>query len=121
MSNFYIFYDARSPNMAMSRDPRSKFRKKFYFFRILHLILGRAAKFVAEKLSTSEVISQKTSPQNSVQSFDRKTQSSIFPRNKATEQNKFNSCEKYKHLNKTVAETFLIRPKSVSKVLSPRL
>ena len=33
---FGIFYDARSPNMAMSREPRSKFRK-FYFFLILHL------------------------------------------------------------------------------------
>ena len=39
-----IFYDARSPNMAMPRDPRIKFRKKFYFFLILHLILGKAAK-----------------------------------------------------------------------------
>ena len=31
MSNFVIFYDARSRNMAMSRDPRSKFRKNFTF------------------------------------------------------------------------------------------
>ena len=31
----------------------------FYFFLILHLILGKAAKFLAEKLSTSKVISQK--------------------------------------------------------------
>ena len=31
MPNFDIFYDARSPNMAMSRDPRSKFRKNFIF------------------------------------------------------------------------------------------
>ena len=31
MSIFGIFYDACSPNMAMSRDPRSKFRKKFIF------------------------------------------------------------------------------------------
>ena len=59
MSNFGIFYDARSPNMAMSRDPRSKFRKKFYFFLILHLILGKAAKLLLEKLSTSEAIIQK--------------------------------------------------------------
>ena len=50
-----FFYDARSPNMAMSRDPRSK----FYFFLPLHLILGKAAKFLVEKLSTSEVMSQK--------------------------------------------------------------
>ena len=31
MSNFGIFYDARSPNMAISRDPRSKFRKNSIF------------------------------------------------------------------------------------------
>ena len=31
MSNFGIFYDTRSINMAMSRDPRSKFRKKIFF------------------------------------------------------------------------------------------
>ena len=31
MSNFGMFYDALSPNMAMSRDPRSKFRKKIIF------------------------------------------------------------------------------------------
>ena len=29
LSNFGIFYDARSLNMFMSRDPRSKFRKFF--------------------------------------------------------------------------------------------
>ena len=33
--------------------------KKFYFFLILYLILGKVTKFVVEKLSTSEVISQK--------------------------------------------------------------
>ena len=32
---------------------------KNYFFLILHLILGKAAKFLVENLSTSEVISQK--------------------------------------------------------------
>ena len=58
MSNFGIFYDARSPNMAMSRDPRNKVRNKI-FFLILHLILGKVTTFLAEKLSTSEVISQK--------------------------------------------------------------
>ena len=31
MSNFGIFYDGRSPNMAMSHDPRSKFWKNFIF------------------------------------------------------------------------------------------
>ena len=59
MSNFGIFTMPRSLNMAMSRDPRSKFRKNFIFFLILHLILGKAAKFLVEKPSTSEVISQK--------------------------------------------------------------
>ena len=29
LSNFGIFYDARSPNMVISRDPRSKFGKCF--------------------------------------------------------------------------------------------
>ena len=29
--NFGIFYNARSPNMAMSRDPRNKFRKILLF------------------------------------------------------------------------------------------
>ena len=31
----------------------------FYFFLILHLILGKVTKFLVEKLSTSEFISQK--------------------------------------------------------------
>ena len=44
--------------MAMSRDPKANF-EKIYFFLILHLILDKAAKFLVEKLSTSEVISQK--------------------------------------------------------------
>ena len=33
--------------------------EKFYSFLILHLILDKSAKFLVEKLSTSEVISQK--------------------------------------------------------------
>ena len=33
--------------------------EKIYFFLILHLILGKVTKFLVEKLSTSEVISQK--------------------------------------------------------------
>ena len=40
-------------------SPKKQISKKFYFFLILHLILGKAAKFLVEKLSTSEVISQK--------------------------------------------------------------
>ena len=31
MSIFGIFYDARSPNIAMSRDPRTKFQKILFF------------------------------------------------------------------------------------------
>ena len=34
--------------------------EKFYFVLILHLILGEVTKFLLEKLSTSEVISQKS-------------------------------------------------------------
>ena len=37
----------------------ANFGKKVYFFLILHLILGKAAKCIVEKLSTSEVISLK--------------------------------------------------------------
>ena len=33
--------------------------EKMYFFLVLNLILDKAAKFLVEKLSTSEVISQK--------------------------------------------------------------
>ena len=53
-----FFYNARSPNMVMSRDQRSKFPKKNNFFLILNLTLGKVAKFLVGKLSTSEVISQ---------------------------------------------------------------
>ena len=60
---WHFFYDACSPNMAMSHDPRSKFLKILFFpnsafILILHLILGKVTKFLVEKLSTSEVISQ---------------------------------------------------------------
>ena len=55
---WHFFYNARSPNMAMLRDPRSKFRKTI-FFQILHLILGQVTKVLVEKRSTSVVISQK--------------------------------------------------------------
>ena len=54
------FYDVCSPNMVMSRYPRSKFDKIFYFVLILHLILGKSTKFLVEKLSASEAISQKS-------------------------------------------------------------
>ena len=39
--------------------PKKQISKKIYFFLILHLILDKAAKFLVEKLCTSEVISQK--------------------------------------------------------------
>ena len=39
--------------------PKKQISKKFYFFLILHLILGKVTKFLVEKLSTSEDISQK--------------------------------------------------------------
>ena len=39
--------------------PKKQISEKNYFLLILHLILGKAAKFLVEKLSTSEVISQK--------------------------------------------------------------
>ena len=48
MSNFAIFYDACSPNMAMSRDPRSKLRKNL-FFLILHLNIRKSYKISSKK------------------------------------------------------------------------
>ena len=43
-----------------------------------------------------------------MQILDREIQSLIFPRNKATDQNKFDDWEEYEHLNQTVAEISLI-------------
>ena len=54
-----FFYDAHSPNMVMSRDPSLEMSKLFYFVPILYLISGKVTKFLVEKLSISEVISQK--------------------------------------------------------------
>ena len=56
---FWHFYDARSPNMAMSRDPRTSF-EKILFFHNSAFNIGKSYKFLVEKLSTSEVISQKS-------------------------------------------------------------
>ena len=56
---FWHCYDARSPNMAMSRDPRSKFRKKIIFPNSAFNI-RKDTTFLVEKLSTLEVISQKS-------------------------------------------------------------
>ena len=39
--------------------PKKQISKKIYFFLIVHLILGKVTKYLVEKLSTSEVISQK--------------------------------------------------------------
>ena len=61
LSNFGSFYNARSPNMVMSRDPRCKLLN-FFLVLILHLILGKVTRFLLEKLSTSEVISKKPHP-----------------------------------------------------------
>ena len=55
---WYFFYYARSPNMAMSHDPKSKFRGKIIFLNSAFNI-RKVTKFLVEKLSTSEVIGQK--------------------------------------------------------------
>ena len=57
--NFGISYDARLPNMVISRDPR-QILKFFYFVLILHsiLLLRKTTIPLVKKLSTSEVISQ---------------------------------------------------------------
>ena len=43
-----FFYDARSPNMVISLDPRSNFAN-FLFVLIPHLILGKVTEFLSEK------------------------------------------------------------------------
>ena len=45
---FWHFYDARSPNMAMSRDPKSKFRKKKFFLNSAFNI-GKSCKISGRK------------------------------------------------------------------------
>ena len=52
---FWLFYDVRSPSMVISRDSRSKFRIFFNFVLILHLISGKVAKCLVEKLSVSTI------------------------------------------------------------------
>ena len=42
-----------------------------------------------------------------MQSFDREIQPLIVPGNKATDQNEFDNCEEYEHINQIAAETFL--------------
>ena len=53
-----FFYNACSPNIVMSRDPRSKFQKIFIFPNSAFNI-RKSYKISSRKLSTSEVISQK--------------------------------------------------------------
>ena len=43
-----------------------------------------------------------------MQNFDCEIQSLIFPESKGTDQNKFDNCEEYEHVNKTIAEMSLI-------------
>ena len=53
---FCSFYNARSLNMVMSRDPRCECRN--FLFVLIHLILGKVTRFPVEKFSKSEVISK---------------------------------------------------------------
>ena len=43
-----------------------------------------------------------------MQSVYHETRSLIFPGNKVTDQNKFDNCKEYEHLNQIVAEMSLI-------------
>ena len=45
---FWHFYDARSPNMAMSRDPKSKFQK-ILFFANSAFNIGKSCKISSKK------------------------------------------------------------------------
>ena len=59
MSNFGIFLKCPLSKYGHVTWPKMQIWKNFYIFLILHLILGKAAKFLVDKLSTSEVINQK--------------------------------------------------------------
>ena len=59
MSNFGIFLMIPGHQIWPCHVTQEANFEKFYFFLILHLILGKSAKFLVEKLSTLEVISQK--------------------------------------------------------------
>ena len=52
---FWLFYDACSPNMIMSRDPRSKFLRFLFCPDSTFNVLGKVTKFLVEKLSTSKL------------------------------------------------------------------
>ena len=58
LSNSGSFYYVYSPNMEC-HVTQDALWKNFYFVLILHFILGKVTKFLVEKLSTSEIISQK--------------------------------------------------------------
>ena len=58
MSIFGIFMMPALQIWPCHVTQEANFKKKL-FFLILHLILGKITKFLVEKLSTSEVISQK--------------------------------------------------------------
>ena len=54
-----LFLRCPLPKYGHVKWPKKQISKKFYFSLILHLILGKVTKFLVEKLSISEVISQK--------------------------------------------------------------
>ena len=56
---FWHFFTMPALQIWPSHVTQEANLEKKYFFLILHLILGKAAKFLVEKLSTSDVISQK--------------------------------------------------------------
>ena len=57
---FWPFYDARSPNMVMSRDPRSKFQK-FLFFPNSTFNIGKSHKISSGKALYFRSYQRKTS------------------------------------------------------------
>ena len=59
LSNFWHFLQCLLTKYGRVTWPKKEISKNFYVFLILHLILGKVTKFIAEKPSTSEVISQK--------------------------------------------------------------
>ena len=57
--NFWHFLQCPLSKYGHVTWPKKQISKNLYFFPILHLILGKVTKFLVEKLSTSEAISQK--------------------------------------------------------------
>ena len=56
---FWPFLRCPLPKYGHVTLPKKQISKFFYFVLILQLVLGKVIKFLVEKLSTSEVISQK--------------------------------------------------------------